>query len=160
MGGAIATVIAAGAPRLPALVLLAPYVAMPPVVAAAAMLHRVWGPLAGQFKASSELSIRDPEERAKNLAYGVTTAGAIRQLLELTRIARKALPSVRAPTLIVQSRWDNRVSRRVAERAFRTIRATDKRLIFVDRGGHILTVDYDRDKVLREARDWFVARLT
>lgn len=159
MGGALAAIIAASAPKLPALVLLAPYVGMPPLLATAALLHRVWGPLAGEFKGSSDRSILDPEERARNLAYGVTTAGAIRQLLTVTRAARRALPAVTAPTLIMQARNDNRVSRRVAERAFRIIPASEKRLVFVERGGHILTVDYDRERVLAEVRDWFTAHM-
>jgi carboxylesterase len=155
MGGALAAVIAAGAPRLPALVLLAPYLGMPRSLAAAALLHRLWGPLAGQFEARSDLSIHDPDERAKNLAYGVTTARAIRELLQVTLAARKSLASITAPTLILQSRNDNRVSRRIAEYAYRTIPAADKRLVFVERGGHVLTVDHDREIVVARARDWF-----
>lgn len=159
MGGAIAAIIAAGAPRLPALALLAPYLGMPPLLLTAAVLHRVWGPFAGQFVASSDRSILDEAERAKSLAYGVTTASAIRQLLTVTRTARKALPAITAPTLIMQSRNDNRVSRHVADYAYRTIPARDKRLIFVERGGHVLTVDHDRDRVASEVRDWMVTRL-
>lgn len=155
MGGALAAIIAAGAPRLPALVLLAPYVGMPRTLKAAALLHRAWGPLAGQFRAQSDLSIHDPDERAKNLAYGVTTAGAIRQLFEVTRLARKSLPSITAPTLILQSRSDNRVSRQIAEYAYRTIPAAEKRLEFVERGGHVLTVDHDREIVAARVRNWF-----
>lgn len=155
MGGALAAIIAAGAPRLPALVLLAPYVGMPRTLKAAALLHRAWGPLAGQFRAQSDLSIHDPDERAKNLAYGVTTAGAIRQLFEVTRLARQSLPSITAPTLILQSRSDNRVSRQIAEYAYRTIPAAEKRLEFVERGGHVLTVDYDREIVAARVRNWF-----
>jgi carboxylesterase len=155
MGGALAAIVAADAPRLPALVLFAPYVGMPPALRAAALLHRIWGPLAGQFKAQSDLSIHDPDERAKNLAYGVTTAGAIRQLLEVTRLARASLASITAPTLILQSRNDNRVSREIAEYAYRVIPAAEKRLVFVERGGHVLTVDSDREIVLARARDWF-----
>lgn len=159
MGGALAAIVAASAPKLSALVLLAPYVGMPPTLASAALLHRAWGPLAGQFKGSSNRSILDPEERARNLAYGVTTAGSIRELLSVTRAAQKALPQVTAPTLIMQSRNDNRVSRRVAERAYRIIAAREKRLLFVDRGGHILTVDYDRERVVSEVRDWFTTHM-
>lgn len=159
MGGALAAIVAATAQSLPALVLLAPYVAMPPMLTAAALLHRAWGPLAGQFKGSSERSILDPEERAKTLAYGVTTAGALRQLLAVTRAARTALPSIAAPTLIMQSRNDNRVARKVAKHAYRTIPATDKRLVFVDNSGHVLTVDYDRALVVSEVRSWFSARM-
>ena len=130
MGGAIAAIIAANAPRLPALVLLAPYVEMPRSLAAAALLHRVWGPFTGQFKGASSRSIHDPVERVQNVAYGVTTAGAIRQLFGVTRVARKALPSIMAPTLIIQASQDNRVSRKVAEYAYRTIPAHEKRLRF------------------------------
>lgn len=159
MGGALAAIVAAGAPRLPALVLLAPYLGMPRLLTAAALLHRVWGPLAGQFKAQSDLSIHDPAERAKNLAYGATTAQAIRQLLAVTRIARKSLPSIAAPTLILQSRNDNRVSRKIAEYAYRAIPSVEKRLVFVERGGHVLTVDHDRAIVAAHARDWFTAHM-
>jgi len=155
MGGALAAIVAAGAPRLPALVLLAPYLGMPRPLAVAARFHRVWGPLAGQFKAQSDRSIHDPGERAKNLAYGVTTARALRQLLEVTRIARRSLRSITAPTLILQSRNDNRVSRGIAEYAYRKIAAAEKRLVFVERGGHVLTVDHDREIVVARARDWF-----
>lgn len=159
MGGALAAIVAADAPRLPALVLLAPYVGMPRRLAATVLLHRAWGPFAGQFRAASEHSILDPEERARNLAYGVTTAGVLRQLLAVTRIARRALRSITAPTLIMQSRNDNRVARRVAEHAYRTIAAREKRLVFVERGGHILTVDYDREIVTSEVRSWFTTHL-
>lgn len=159
MGGGIAAIIAANAPRLPALALLAPYVGMPRPLAVAAMLHRVWGPFAGQFKAASNRSILDDAERAKNLAYGVTTARAINQLLATTRLARTALRSITAPTLIVQSRRDNRVSPQVAEYAYRTIPATEKRLVFVERGGHILTVDHDRELVAAEVRGWFTSHM-
>lgn len=159
MGGALAAIIAADAPKLSALVLLAPYVGMPAFLTTAALLHRAWGPLAGRFKGYSDRSIQDPEERARNLAYGVTTAGAIRELLSVTRAARSALPRVTAPTLIMQSRNDNRVSRKVAERAHRIIAAREKRLVFVDRGGHILTVDYDRERVVSEVRGWFTTHM-
>jgi carboxylesterase len=160
MGGAIAAIIAADDRRLPALVLLAPYVGMPGSVAAAALTHRVWGRFAGPFRASSVRSIVDPKERAKNLAYGVTTAGSIHQLYRITRIARAALRSIKAPTLIMQSRHDNRVASKVAEYAYRTIPASDKRLVFVERGGHILTVDHDRELVATSVRDWFTAHMT
>lgn len=160
MGGAIAAVIASDAPRLPALVLLAPYVGMPKTLAAAALLHRVWGPFAGEFRAASSKSILDPVERAKNLAYGVTTARALRQLLTLSRIARKALRSVYAPTLIMQSRQDNRVAGHIAEYAYSTIPAAEKELVFVERGGHILTVDYDREIVLAKVEGWFTSHMT
>lgn len=159
MGGAMAAILAATARRLPALVLLAPYVGMPRSLAAAALLHRVWGPFAGQFKASSSRSILDPEEREKNLAYGVTTAASIRELLTVTRLARNALPSITAPSLIIQSRQDNRVAGAVAEYAYRTIPAREKRLVFMERGGHILTVDHDRELVAAEVCDWMTAHM-
>jgi carboxylesterase len=74
-------------------------------------------------------------------------------------MARAALRSIKAPTLIMQSRHDNRVAGKVAEYAYRTIPASDKRLVFVERGGHILTVDHDRELVATSVRDWFTAHM-
>ena len=52
----------------------------------------------------------DPVERDRNLAYGVFTAAGLRALRETMRRAVVALPRVTAPTLVIQSREDNRIA--------------------------------------------------
>jgi carboxylesterase len=153
MGGAIATVLAAEA-NITALVLIAPYLGMPLSLRMAAATHRVWGRAAGEINARNPRSIHDPIEREKNLAYGAVTGRALSQLWRVVRRARSALPSVVAPTLIIQSREDPRVSTLVAESALEMLGANEKRLVLTEGAGHIITVDYGRERIFSEVISW------
>ncbi len=154
MGGALAVLLAAEIQDIPALVLIAPYLGMPRVLRIAATTHWLWGRLAGELNGRSPRSIRDPIEREKNLAYGAVTG---RMLFELWRVmtrARKALRRVTAPTLIVQSREDPRVAPGIAEAALKQIGAKEKRLVWTEHSGHIITVDFGRERVFSEVEKW------
>ena len=118
MGGAIAARLAADTPDLPALGLASPYLAMPPRIARVAALAPLWGPFVPVMRSAEGISLLDGAERARSLAYGVFTPGALRALATIVRDAAAALPRVAAPTLVVQSREDNRNSVSAAERAF------------------------------------------
>jgi carboxylesterase len=159
MGGALAILVAAESRDVGAVVLMAPYVVMPPTLAAASAVHRVWGGFAGTLTAQSNTSIRDPLERARNLGYGQTNARLLNELWRLGRRARRALPSVTAPTLIIQSREDNRIRPRIAQRVLARLGSTEKRLILTAGAGHIITVDHGYAAVVEEVRDWFAAHL-
>jgi carboxylesterase len=154
MGGAIAAVLAAENQDLPALVLIAPYIGMPwdySLVSAAGWL---WGPIAGTRKSRSPDSIHDPVERSKNLGYGVYTGRLLYELWRLTHQAQRALPLIRTPTLLIQSRTDPRVGPAIAERAFASLGMTDKRLVWTEGAGHVITVDYGRERVFDEVSGW------
>jgi carboxylesterase len=157
MGGALAVRLAAEVPQLPALCLMAPYLALRPGADRAARASRWWGPIVPVFESSEGFSVLDPSERAKSLAYGVFTAGALRALRETVRRANDALPRVTAPTLVVQSREDNRIAVEDAERAFARLGAREKALEWVSGAAHIITVDYGRERVFRLVSDWLLA---
>lgn len=154
MGGAIAVRLAAESSQLPALCLLAPYFALRPGANRAARLSRLWGPIMPVFESSEGFSVLDPTERARSLAYGLFTAAALRGLRKTVLRANEALPRVTAPTLMVQSREDNRISPADAERAFAAIGAGDKRLEWVTGAAHIITVDYGREHVFELVASW------
>ena len=154
MGGALAAIAAADIPDIPALVLMAPYLGMPLYIRAAAACHSWWSPFMAPLAASSPDSIHDPVERVKNLAYGSVTGHALHELAAVVRLARLALPRIQAPTLIIQSRHDNRISERVAKRSFAALGSTRKELVLTDIGGHILTVDYGKERVFETIRAW------
>jgi carboxylesterase len=159
MGAALAVQLAAEEPTLPALGLVAPYLAMPPHIARAARLARLWGPLIPLFDSSDGISILDPVEQAQNLAYGAFSATALAALYAIVQQARAALPRVSAPTLMIQSRTDNRISVEAAERAFALLGAPEKRLVWVTGAAHIITVDYGREQVISQLGDWMTAHL-
>jgi carboxylesterase len=154
MGGALAVIVAAEHHDTASLVLFAPYLGMPRWLRGAAVTHWLWGRVVGPVRANSPRSIQNPIEREKNLSYGQVTGGAIFELSRVVRRARRALAHVVAPTLIIQSREDPRVSTSVAEYAFRNLAAPEKQIVWTTGAGHIITVDYGRERLFAEAERW------
>lgn len=157
MGGALAARIAADDHTLPALVLLAPYFAMPAHVAVAARLSRVWNfavPYVRALDPKAPRSIHDEVEAQRSLAYGVFTPSALRALHRTVVGALDALPLIESPTLMIQSREDNRVPPEAAQRAFDRIAARDKQLIWLTGTGHVVTVDYGKERVFELVAGW------
>jgi carboxylesterase len=154
MGGALGVLLAAELDDVPALVLIAPYLGMPRLLRLAASTHWVWGKLVGKVNARDPRSVRDPIEREKNLAYGAITGRTLFELSKVVKLARKSLSGVRAPTLIIQSREDPRCPPEVAEFALKALGAQEKKLIWTEGAGHIITVDYGRERVFTEVEQW------
>ena len=146
MGGALAAQLAAEASDVRVLVLMAPYLAPPPDVAWATRTASVWGLVQPYVDARGALSVHDPVARAASYAYGVVAPKALRALVETAALGRAALARVSAPTLVVNSRADNRIPERVATEATATLRAPTERH-WVTGCGHVITVDYCKDTV-------------
>jgi carboxylesterase len=85
------------------------------------------------------------------------TARSLHELSKVMIRARKALPLVTAPTLIIQSREDPRVSPGIAESALEKLGAKEKKLVWTEGAGHIITVDYGRERVFGEVEKWLRA---
>lgn len=154
MGGAIAAILAADVHDLPSLVLIAPYLSIPRRIRWLAASQALWNARVGPIRVQSPRSIHDPAERAANLAYGAVTGHSIHELATLVKDARRALPRVQAPTLLIQSDEDNRVPARVARHALNALGSQRKRLVFTHGAGHIITVDYGRERVFEEVCTW------
>ena len=158
MGGALAVQIAAEHPDLPALGLVAPYLAMPAGITRVARLAWLWGPLVPVLQSAHGLSVLDPVERERTLSYGVFTPAALRALEATVRRGVAALPKVVAPTLMIQSREDNRIRETDAERVFALLGAREKRLQWITGAAHVITVDYGRDVVIASLTAWMESR--
>ena len=156
MGGAIAATLAAEGPQPPALVLIAPYLEMGPMAGWSTRLDWTWSWTGPFVRSGGDLSIRDAEERGRSLSYGIVTARVLRTLRAVAARGSAALPRITAPTLMIQSRDDNRIAAEAAERAFGRIGAPEKRLEWADDGRHVLTVDVGYQRVQQLASDWLV----
>jgi carboxylesterase len=153
MGGALATILAAEG-GVEALVLLAPYLVLPRRAARIGTFHRLVSPVVPYLRSRSEFSILDPEARRKALGRGITTPRLLHELSLVLRRARAALPSVTAPTLVIHSRHDPRVTVADAETSFGVLGSEEKVLEWVERSGHVISVDFDRDLVAKQVIDW------
>ena len=157
MGGAIAALLAADTPP-PALVLLAPYLVVPALVRAVGPLHPLVAAGAPWIRSRGESSILDPVASAASRGYGVVTPHLLHELAAVVRRARRALPRVTCPTRVVQSRRDNRIAPGTALSAFARLGAADKELVWLDGSAHVITVDYEKEKVFALVDDWISSR--
>lgn len=154
MGGALSARLAAETRRVDALVLVSPYLSMPPVGRLLARTSPVWGLFVPVVSTSSDRSVLDPAARATSLAYGAMTRRSLRGLLQTAARGFAALPDIATPTLVIQSTTDNRVASSATERAFERIGAPDKRLEWVEGAGHVITVDFGWERVAARAVSW------
>jgi carboxylesterase len=155
MGGALAAVTAAKSPELPALVLLAPYVSMPTRLRnIASMFWAIDACVPYLSGRGGERSIHDPAERALSRAYGVVTGRLAFELARVVRCARHALPRITTPTLVIQSRHDNRIPEDAAHRAYGMLGAPVREMLWLDACGHVITVDHERERVFQAVEAW------
>ena len=159
MGGAISMVLAAKHPEVKAVVGFAPFLhaALPLrlLVLAAPIAS-----LGGRYVWSGGgRSVHDPVAAAAMISYGRSTPGLLVQLERVLRMARAALPRVRQPVLVLQSREDNRIPPGAAEESFARIGSVDKTLHWTSGAGHVITVDYGHAALERLAADWLESRL-
>jgi carboxylesterase len=71
--------------------------------------------------------------------------------LELIDAVEREVPEIRVPTLIIQGRRDTVVEPANASWLFRSLGATEKQLVAMDRSDHLLALDLDRERVIAEA---------
>lgn len=156
LGAALAVRLAAERADVPAMVLLSPYIAMPAALSRLAGTSALWGPLYPYFSSRGTRSIHDEAAARQGLGYGYFTPAALRSLRDTVRSADEALPEVQAPTLMIQSRQDNRISVPAAEAIFQRLGADEKRLCWVDGAGHVITVDYGYGRVFDLTAAWML----
>ncbi len=75
--------------------------------------------------------------------YGDTPVGTVAELRDLIRGARRALPRITAPTLVVQSRRDRTVRPESGQIIHDTLTAP-RRLLWLEHSGHVATLDVER----------------
>jgi esterase/lipase len=59
----------------------------------------------------------------------------------------------------VQSRQDNRIPPEAAERAFALFTTPERRLIWTEGNGHIITVDYGRQTIFAAVVEWLATHV-
>jgi carboxylesterase len=160
MGAALAVILAEAHPEIPSLALLAPYLVMPRDMHVKTDLARLLNYIYPYHaNTGGETSIHDPIARAETLGVGVVTAPLLSELRAVALHAQRALPSLRARTLYLQSREDNRINADDAVRQFARLGSPIKEQRWLTGCGHIITVDYCKDEVARQVVEWFAPDL-
>ncbi len=155
MGAALCAIVAAERDDLNSLVMLSPYLSIPDRIRRFSPLLRLSGPLA-PFRRSTgrTMSIFDPDARPATLGIGVISGHLLDELQDVTLIARESVPDILVPTLYMAARNDSRVPLNDTLRNWRQLQSRDRRFRLLERSGHIMTVDYEKDIVFQETADW------
>ena len=140
---------------VPALVLLAPYIAMPAIARLGATLWPIFQWVVPIIYTRDRRSIHDPQAGAKSLAYGYTSPRLLSELWQVVQRARRHLAEVRSPTLVVHSHEDNRVPADEVAAAAARIKHPVKSIQRVSGCGHVIAADYCKDTVAAHVIEWF-----
>lgn len=103
-------------------------------------------------------NLDDPQTVALIRREARIPVGSLHELVKLQRQARRDLPSVTAPILLLQGRHDQVVDLRWADEYLPQVGSPDKQLIWYERSGHLLATDIEREAVWATVREWIAAR--
>ena len=92
------------------------------------------------------------------LAYDRMPTICIVSMLDLFKQVDRELPRVITPSLLLYSRLDRLAAEPEARYIHKRLGATDKRLVLLEKSGHVVSLGVERETVLEEARQFIRRR--
>jgi len=102
---------------------------------------------------------RDPEAMAHHICYDRYPTRCIESLLALLHRLEDELPQVKVPVLLIHSRLDRGVPPENMPRIYRRLGSQVKRMVWLERSGHVITEDVERETVFRLAYEFVAANV-
>lgn len=96
----------------------------------------------------------DQQAWQEHLSYPRNPTRAIGELDKVLREMQAALPRVQAPVLLIHSRNDNYVPADSMERIYARLGTAQKQMLWVERSGHVITRDAERETAFRATADF------
>jgi len=100
-------------------------------------------------------AISDPEGRRRFKSYEEMPIQAIWEVVKLQRLVQGRLATVRSPTLILHSPHDNTAPFENMDYLKRHLGSRVIQTATLKRSNHVLTMDYERDRVAQEILEFF-----
>jgi carboxylesterase len=97
---------------------------------------------------------RNPDAALDHVDYPYYPTRSIIQVRELLKEMRQSLPRVKAPTLLIHSRTDTGVPPENMELNYALLGSPDKRMLWVEDSGHVITREPERQGIFRAAADF------
>jgi carboxylesterase len=97
--------------------------------------------------------VRDREARREHFTYTKIPLHSVLQVAALMQTIDAQLPHITAPTLLVQARHDLVVPAKTPQRIAAQL-GGPSRIFWVERGGHTVVMDYDREIVFAQTQAW------
>ncbi len=155
MGGALALYLGA-TERPSAVIAMATPVRLRPVIS---RLARAVRPVVPYVPVIARLGPRGPDVLRYRVSYGRIPLRAAQDLARLLDRVREILPRVRAPVLIAQGRRDYAIPTESAEEIYRDVGSEVRRLLWLPRSRHVVTLDADRAHLFAVSRRFLAEHL-
>ena len=84
------------------------------------------------------------------IGYSVTPLKGISNLVDLIEEIKKILPNIQKELLIIQGRRDHTVQPRSAEYIYDHVGSRQKKIVWLEKSGHIVTLDIEREEVFKQ----------
>lgn len=85
-----------------------------------------------------------------NIGYQATPLDSLDSLLQLIKTVQGQLKEITAPSLMIQPRREHTVRPESAQYIYDHIGSCQKQLIWLEKSGHVVTLDNEREKVFEE----------
>ncbi len=102
--------------------------------------------------------VKDPSVDENNPFYEFYPVNTLKYLIDTMKKGRELLPKITCQILIIQSKGDIDLSEEGPEYIYKNAASTDKKVVWLERSGHIITLDYDRDRVNEEVYKFIAER--
>lgn len=102
--------------------------------------------------------IREPGARARHPGLSSMPFSAVAELISLQSKVIPDLGRIHAPILVAHGRLDRTARPRDAQRILEAVGSKEKELFFLERSGHVVTVDYDGPVLARAVADFLGRR--
>ena len=101
----------------------------------------------------------DQEAFRQHVSYPKNPVRSVWEVNELLKMMREALPKVQVPVLLIHSHNDTYVARDSMEQTYNLLGTADKQMLWVEGGGHVITIEPTREQVFRAAAG-FIERVS
>jgi len=106
------------------------------------------------YIAKGASDLLDGEQAANHADYPAYPTKSILELDQLLNVTRKGLPYIAIPILLIHSKADKSVPLRNMERYYKKIGSNKKTKIELEKSGHVVTEDIERDVAFKAISDF------
>lgn len=112
-------------------------------------------PIVKHFRRYVEKNSRSYDvDKIYQIGYNQTPLNSLSSLLDLINEVCMVLPKINTDVLIMQSKREHTVRPESADYIYKHIGSSNKKLVWLERSGHVVTLDSERETVFKNVADF------
>ncbi len=111
------------------------------------------------YHKNEEKGWEDIESLQTHRSYGGYPVKFINQLSKFIKINKRKMSDIKIPILVVYAKNDSTITLKHAEKVYNTVSSTDKKIIQILKGGHVIPKDAGRKQLFEEIDRWLEKRI-